>query len=148
MRLHSGIIASEVCLYFSAFFILTHIFLFFTHRSPVGKGWQSVKLSRSAALKVRILPDAPIFVSETQTAECRSSKPDVAGSIPVAHSKFLRARSFNRQNAGLQNRSFQFKSERACQFHPKETKKNVISSISLSSQFLFGRQAKSVWQQS
>lgn len=24
-------------------------------------------------------------VSETQTAECRSSKPDVAGSIPVAH---------------------------------------------------------------
>jgi hypothetical protein len=25
------------------------------------------------------------FVSETQTAECRSSKPDAAGSIPVAH---------------------------------------------------------------
>lgn len=29
-----------------------------------------------------------VFVSETQTAECRSSKPNVAGSIPVAHSKF------------------------------------------------------------
>ena len=28
-------------------------------------------------------------VSETQTAECRSSKPNVAGSIPVAHSKFF-----------------------------------------------------------
>ena len=34
--------------------------LTFPHRSPVGKGWQSVKLSRFAALKVRIFPDAPI----------------------------------------------------------------------------------------
>ncbi len=28
-------------------------------------------------------------MSETQTAECRSSKPDAAGSIPVAHSNNL-----------------------------------------------------------
>lgn len=29
-------------------------------------------------------------VSETQTAECRSTKPNAAGSIPVAHSEFFR----------------------------------------------------------
>ena len=138
-------------------------------------------------MEVRIFPDASKFVSETQMAECRSSKPDVAGSIPVAHSNIFGcrfgickfhafkqskirnhkskqwARSFNRQNAGLQNRSFQFKSERACQTNfPKERKKNVISSpASHSPHFLDfnhplpqtvltkqGRQAKSVWQQS
>ncbi len=32
------------------------------------------------------------FVSETQKAECRSSKPDAAGSIPVAHPNFLSRR--------------------------------------------------------
>ena len=35
-------------------------------------------------------------MSETQTAECRSSKPDVAGSIPVAHSKFRRVVSIGK----------------------------------------------------
>jgi hypothetical protein len=35
-------------------------------------------------------------------------------------SKFTKVRSFNWQNAGLQNRSFQFKSERACQIFLNE----------------------------
>lgn len=39
-------------------------------------------------------------VSETQKAECRSSKPDVAGSIPVAHSKY-----FGIWDYGLKNKS-------------------------------------------
>lgn len=40
----------------------------------------------------------------------------------------IKARSFNRQNVGLQNRSSQFKSERACQFFSKAVMKYVISS--------------------
>ncbi len=90
-------------------------------------------------------------VSETQMAECRSSKPDVAGSIPVAHSNNCqslvvscqlqkrnlatnnwplttnrpKAHSFNRQNSGLQNRSSQFESECACQIN-LGLKKNSI----------------------
>ena len=87
-------------------------------------------------MKVQIFPDAPnfisILVSETQTAECRSSKPDIAGSIPVAHSKFFQARSFNRQNIGLQNRSFQFKSERACQLEFQYFSQNIKFFTSLS----------------
>lgn len=103
-----------------------------SHRSPVGKGRQSVKLSRlwfrfeSSNLSRCILK----FVSETQAAECRSSKPNDAGSNPVAHSKFSKACSFNRQNVGLQNRNFQFKSERACQFssNPLEEKRDFFVS--------------------
>lgn len=92
----------------------------------------------------------------------------------IPNPKSPRARSFNRQNAGLQNRSFQFKSERACQFDfgflivfqialrqfcpdflifPVEEKRDFFPFISLSSLFwiltiTYGRQAKSVWQQS
>ena len=113
MRLIRGIIAPEVCLNLCLFHFYTEFYIF--HASfAVGQGKQSVKLSRFPLSKVQILHDADlIFVSETQTAECRSSKPDVAGSIPVAHSKIIqlsKARSFNRQNGGLQNRNFQFKS--------------------------------------
>lgn len=77
-----------LCLFYS------YIIFFIFHASVVHwQGRQSVKLRRFRAMKVRIFPDAPIFVSETQPAECRSSKPDVAGSIPVAHSNQLQARS-------------------------------------------------------
>ena len=58
--------------------------------------------------------------------------------------QFLQARSFNRQNVGLQNRSFQFKSERACQFYSSAAKCDCQPHTS---HFPRGRQAKSVWQQ-
>ncbi len=82
-------------------------------------------------------------------AEQRSSKPNAAGSSPVAHSK-IQARSFNRQNVGLQNRSSPFKSECACQFPIKSKEKKSLKSKEkkslphLSPFFLCGRYAKQV----
>ena len=107
----SGTIASEVCLILCLFHFYTDFFLWKPtfHASVANRLRHAVcKTVRFAALEVRIFPDAIRFgirdwwlrieiqnlitefpnqnVSETQTAECRSSKPNVAGSIPVAHS--------------------------------------------------------------
>ena len=48
--------------------------------------------------------------------------------IPSLTPTFLQACSFNRQNVGLQNRSFQFKSERACQFPTQSKEQKVFAS--------------------
>lgn len=56
--------------------------------------------------------------------------------IPSLTPNFSQARSFNRQNTGLQNRKFQFKSERACQFPIEEQR---AKSLCLTSHIFLSR---------
>jgi hypothetical protein len=55
-------------------------------------------------------------VSETQTAECRSSKPNVAGSIPVAHST---NRGFGIADLGFERNNFSFSNPKSAIPNPK-----------------------------